>query len=244
MNQQQITLIVNKIKQKRELSGLADSFVASETLSYLKKHNISSISSEKSEKLIIKAIRNILRKHSGRFGVRKESIGIEMHPSTQERAHDYPLLKQIIENLRPESVLDLGCGINPIALAKPGVYYYSYDIDEQSLGIVENFFRSNNLAGKVFTADLRTHRDFPEADLALLLKVVDLLDKKGHKISEELMKCLKCKHLIVSFSTKTLSGKPMNHPQRGWIERLCARLGYKYSLHKGKNELFYLIEKN
>ena len=93
-------------------------------------------------------------------------------------------------------------------------------------------------------ADVQKEINFPHASLCLMLKLVDLLDTQGHKNAERLMDKVSCNHLIVSFSTKTLSGKPMRHSQRGWIERLAQRKGCTFNKYAAENELFYLIEKH
>ncbi len=238
--------IIEKIKQKKELRGLADDFVQKELESYAKKNP------HASQKDIIKGVRAELRKSTGRFNSGKRNKLLEeknyeellkTHASTRERLPHYNVLKEIIKNLNPKSILDIGCGLNPIALATQGIVYHASDIKQDELNLVKEFFRQNHIKGQVFYADARTERNFPQADVSLLLKIVDLLDKKGHKTAESLLSSLNCRHVIVSFSTKTLSGRPMNHPQRGWIEHLAKRLGYTFTLVKTPNELFYLINK-
>ena len=123
--------------------------------------------------------------------------------------------------------------------------YYAYDINQSDLNIVQKFFDSQKINGKTNLIDLRDiNEEFPTADICLLFKVLDLVDKKGHKKAEEIIKKIKSRYLLISFSTKTLSGKSMHHPQRGWIERLLSRLGFKFNIIKTKNEIFYLAEKN
>jgi len=61
--------------------------------------------------------------------------------------------------------------------------------------------------------------------------------------AEKIIRKIPSQYLLISFSTKTLSGRPMNHPQRGWIEQLTKRLGYGFEIIKSKNEIFYLIKK-
>ena len=248
------SLLVEKIKQKKELRGLADEFVKQELESYLEKTHTPFPLDYKSEKVIIKAVRAELRRYVGRFQSSKKhenlleakdySAILKTHASTRERLPHYEILKKIIHSLKPKTILDIGCGLNPIALAEPGIAYYACDIKEDELKLVESFFKAKGITGRVFFADARTERNFPKTNLALVLKVIDLLDNKGHKRAEELIRSLDCDNIIVSFSTKTLSARPMNHPQRGWIERLATRLGYTFKLIKSPNELFYIIQKH
>lgn len=228
--------LLYKIKNKKELGGIDDSFVI-ETLQYIQRKY-----PKAKEKELIKRTREILRRKIGSFNT--DSISpAGSHLSVKERQRYYDEFKSKVYSLNPKSILDIGCGLNPLALAKPGVYYIATDINASNLNVIDEFFRKNKISGETLALDA-TKAVFPEADLALLLKVVDLLDKKGHKKTEEILKSLKSRNIIVSFSTKTLSGKPMNHPQRGWIERLLNRLEYRFSIWRTNNEIYYFIEKH
>jgi hypothetical protein len=248
--------LIEKIKQKKELSTLSDSIVIEVLENYLKKNRISlEIKAEKQLKVIVKEVRAQLRLYTGRFqkSAKKRQILLKQnkiqellrtHSSTEERIHFYQKLKRIIRSLNVKSVLDLGCGINPIALADKNTIYYAADINQSDLDLINIYFKKNKIKGKIFYYNLKNIKpDLPKADLCLLLKVLDVLEEKGHKIAEKIIKNISCKYFLVSFPTKTLSKAPMKHPQRGWIERLLTRLEYKFNLIKSKNEIFYLVEK-
>ncbi len=241
--------LITKIKEKKELRGLADSFVQQTLTQVLKKNNLSLPLTPVAERIIMKEVRAQLRRHVGQFQTSKDQVGLlrtknypellRTHASTRERLPDYPFFRQKIAAFAARSILDIGCGLNPVALATKGMRYWATDINESDLAIVHQFFKQEGLDGQTRVLDAKTESSFPQADLTLLLKVVDLLDHKGHKRTEQLLKVLNSPHLIISFSTKTLSGKPMNHPQRGWIEHLLPRLGYSFTVWKTKNELYY-----
>ncbi len=244
-----------KIKQKKELSGLSDNIVSESLDKCLQKNKISLESlKERDLKFVIKEVRAELRKYAGRFNKNSESRKellkenkiselLRTHSSTSERYESYSELKKLIESLKIKSILDLGSGINPIALSKRGINYYACDINEDDLNLVKQYFEKNNILGNVFFYDLRNIKeDLPYADLCLIFKVLDVLERKGHKLAEKIIKSINSKYILISFSTKTLSGRPMNHPQRGWIERLLNRLNYHFKIIKQKNEIFYLVE--
>ena len=254
-----IPLLIKKVKEKKELQGIADSVVQRVVEKELKGYDSAVVFSNSQEKTLIKSIRAKLRLEVGRFYNKHTSLKkrtqlleegnnnqlLHSHASTKERAAEYTMLKKVMSDLDPRSILDLGCGLNPIALATPTITYYASDINEHDLALVQDFFTVNKITGKTFVYDLlQIKDDLPSADLCLLLKVFDTIEKKGHKLAEKIISLVPCPKLIVSFSTKTLSGKPMNHPQRGWIEQLCKRVGYGYTTFSTKNELFYSIEKS
>lgn len=251
---QSIKQIASKIKQKKELSGLSDKIVLNVLEECLKKKKLDIENlKNKDFKLLVKSVRAQLRDYAGRFNKNSKSRFkllkkgriedlLKTHISTKERYEIYPQLKKILENLKVKSVLDLGCGINPIALAKSGIEYHACDINEEDLELVSYYFKKNKINGDSFFYDLRNIKeDLPYADICLILKVFDVIEKKGHKLAEKIIKSIKSRYILISFSTKTLSGKPMNHPQRGWIEQLLNRIDYKFSILNCKNEIFYLV---
>ena len=86
--------------------------------------------------------------------------------------------------------------------------------------------------------------ELPKADICFMLKLLDSIEmEKGHRLAERLIKAVPCKWIAASFSTKTISGKKMRHPYRGWVGQLCRRLGYFYEILEFESEIFYLIRK-
>src|SRR3990167_5723683 len=183
--------IIAEIKKKKELSGLANSLVSDNLDSYIKKYKISIENlSPKQLKVLIKDIRAILRNQAGRFQksfkkiTKKEEYSIEelirAHASTAERMDFYPKLKSIIKSLKVNSILDIGCGLNPIALADKKIYYHASDINEEYLSLVSKFFKKNNIKGEVFVYDIRNpNSDLPKADICLLFKLLDVVGAKN-----------------------------------------------------------------
>ena len=249
--------LVKKIKEKKEISGI-DSKIVEELLdNYLKKRNLSLKELTKHDlKIIIKDIRADLRRYTGQYLMsqkdrlkllRENKISdlLKTHSSTAERLSFYSELKRIIKNLKIKSILDLACGINPIALASPDITYHASDINENDLELVSIYFKKNKIAGKVFIYNLKKIKyNLPSSDLCLLFKVLDLVDKKGHKTAEEIIEIAPCKYILVSFPTKKLTGRPMKQPKRFWFENMLSRLSYSYKIIESDNEVFYLIDKS
>lgn len=249
--------LVSRIKEKKELSGIENSVVSELLESYLRKNKLSLETLNKSElKIVLKDIRSQLRDNVGRFKVGSKDrcklleggdtrALLRTHSSTKERIMFYPRLKEIISELKVKSILDLGCGLNPIALASPGVKYYASDINLEELNLIEGFFKNNNLEGKTFVCNLTKVEEcnLPEADLCIIFKVFDILGKNDYLIAEKIISRIKSKYLLVSFSTRTLSGKPMNKPRRIWMEKLLSNVGYSFEIIHSDNEIFYLARK-
>ena len=251
----EIAQVVQKIKQKKELSGIENSIILEHLNEYLAKHRINLTALTPHQiKLIITDIRKILRERVGRFQASTKSRYpllkegdiqsiLQTHSSTKERVDFYPQLREIIKRLKVKSILDLGCGINPLALAECVKKYYASDINAEDLDIVREFFKNYKIDGEVFVCDLNKIDEctLPKADLTLVLKVFDILGKSDYRTANNILEKLSSRHLIVSFSTKTLSGKPMKHQRRIWFERLLDSLLYKFEIVKSDNEIFYII---
>lgn len=254
--------IISQIKEKKELSGISDGVVERCLRDYLQKNKISlEVLSEKEKKFIIKEIRSILRNYVGRFQKtlrKKSSLVVEKnylsllrtHSSTEERIQFYPKLIEIIKQMRPKSILDLGCGLNPIALASnfKKTKYFASEINELDLALVQKFFEQEKISGETFVYDLKNAEiNLPKTDLCLIFKVLDVIDPSGKKrgtVTRNLLAKINSKTILVSFSTKKLSGKRMNHMEREWFERILYREKYFFKKFYSDNELFYLIKKS
>ncbi len=224
---------------------------------------------------LIKQVRSQLRRVYGLFRdnpkERKELVGellkaplskrtailqqiLSTHSSTQERLPIYEKLYSKIFSIteKPKIILDLGCGINPFSffyMKLKECNYHAYDINEEEIKSINSYFEllhteNSSFKGKAIVADI-LKVIFPQADLCLLLKMTDVIDKgKGHKKTEELLKRIPAKYIVVSFATKTISGKEMTAPRRSWMEWLCKRLGWEYTILEFPNELFYVVKNN
>lgn len=247
--------LIKKIKEKKELKGIEDSFVLEYLKKELKKINKTNLS-EKDIKEITKRVRSDLRLSAGRFvfSSKKQMELIKnndwdsllnKHYSTKERISFYEELKSKISSLKIKTILDIGCGLNPLVLAKNSEFYYASDIDNSNLDIVKEYFKKNNIQGKVFFHDLKKiNSELPEVDLCLILKVFDVVSKNNSSLTEKILSNIKFKYLIASFPTKKLSGKNMNFPRRFWFERVLRKLSFSYSTFSSDNEIFYLIERS
>jgi DNA-binding transcriptional regulator YiaG len=177
--------------------------------------------------------------------------------STKERLLYYKeLYKQIFKITgKPKIILDLGAGLNPTSyplMNLKKLTYFAYDIDEEDIKFLNQYFKimkKHKLEGKAKILNLNNNSKIsklPKADIIFLFKVIDLLDKKNHKPSEQLIRTLipKTKYIVASFSTKTLTRKSMNKPKRKWFELMLERLDLKFKIIKFPNEVFYIISIN
>jgi 16S rRNA (guanine(1405)-N(7))-methyltransferase len=231
------------------------------------------------EKIIIKEIKALLHKSHGSFQIntkkrnyylselKKNPENLEIvnlilntNASTKDRISAYPVIYSKIFEItgKPNSILDLGCGLNPISIlyAKldnlKEILYYAYDINDEDSNLINEFFKIQGIKGKskiLNLNDLENIKKIENAEVCFMFKFLDVVEKnRGHKYSEEIIKVLaeKCKFIVVSFSTRTITGKPMNFPHRGWIERMLERINIKFEkldFSEDAGEIFYVISK-
>lgn len=260
-----IAQLVEDIKQKKELAGIMDSFIEDELDAFLEKNkkiksflsdakDLEKIKKSKTYKQIIKEMRAMMRKSIGVFiSPTRSKVSEELlkkHESTKERLEIYPELYQRFFHItgNPKTLLDLGCGLNPLSYnyLKIKPKYYAYDINSIVVDIIKEFFKAKKIDGKAGLINLRQRSNLklPKSDICFMFKLLDSIElEKGHKLAEKIIKQVDSRWLVVSFSTRTLSGCRMNHPYRGWVEQLCQRLGYFYEPIEYPNEIFYLIRK-
>ena len=199
-----------------------------------------------------------MRRVYGLFRVAQKGKTLETHPSTKERIGFYSELYRKLFAItgKPKVILDLGCGMNPLSfpfMKLNEVEYYAYDLSEEEIGIITDFFekwsvKNKDVVGKGSLLDITNVQkigQLPKADVAFLFKVTDVLDRnKGHLVTEKVLKAVPAQYVVVSFSTRTMSGKPMTAPRRRWMEWLCQRLGWTYEIVEFENELFYVVRKS
>src|SRR3989338_3527927 len=241
--------IIKLIKKKKPLDRLDDWFVKDfldeflrRNLKLNKKFNEEKL--KKSEiKLIVKKIRNELNKIYGQFWF--NSLSLKGHKSTKERAGFYSSVYKKIFSVTgsAKKVLDLGCGLNPLTYELipdyKNIYFYAVELTSYDCSNIKKIFADKNIMGEVIKADLRSFNDFPDADVCFMFKLLEGIETKGHKTAEHLLKNIKTKYYIASFSTFNTSGKKMNYPNRGWFERLLKRLGFNFTKFFETNEVFY-----
>lgn len=258
-----MTSLINKIKSKK-YSSISDDLIEQEIDAFLRKKP------KAKEKEIVKEVKKRLHRIYGSFQIKKKkkrdslledlkkktsSVAIhkkilETNLSTKERLRSYKKLYERIFEItgKPKSILDVGSGINPVSYIFLGCdpKYIAIEIDSEEVNFLNEYFKIKNIDGKAILMSINEEnvKKLPKTDVCFLFKVLDPLEKKGHKFSEFLIKGIKSKFIVASFSTKTISNKKMKYPKRGWFEQMIRRLGYRYRLVKTLNEFYYVVEKS
>jgi 16S rRNA (guanine(1405)-N(7))-methyltransferase len=260
--------IIEDIKNKKELKSLPDGFVKNLFDSYLREHRDVILDNPKSKdyRLAVKEVRKVLREVYGVFKVEKfgkreklldELKGLKdleghdkilaLHRSTQERLDFYPNLYEKIFAVtgKPKSILDLGCGMNPLSLPYmelKDVKYIASELTSEDVDFLKRYFKKVGVEGEAFEMDLTKAEKMPSVDVCFMFKLLDTLETLKKDISRELVENVKCKWLVVSFPTKTIGGrKQISKNRLGWFEKIIK--GRRFEVIEIENELFYIIKK-
>jgi len=260
-----------KVKQNKKYSTISDEIVIKEIKKYLIKTPVTNIS-KMDISLIRKSLHRLYSSYQTKKKNKREKYLEELKHdltnkeiinkllcvtvSTTERLEDYSTLYIKIFDITglPKSITDLGSGLNPLSYPYMGVKkldYYAFDIDNSDIDFLNKYFEIakplgiNGKAGILDVQNLKEVSYIPGTDVIFMFKLIDLIDKKHDKTSEELIKLLleKTKFVVASFSTKTLTRKPMKLPRRKGFELMLERNNLKYKVLELKNEIFYIISK-
>ncbi len=192
---------------------------------------------------------NELQKTKNTSQIREISKEIlKFHTSSRERLNDYEkIYSEIFKIIKPKSIIDLASGLNPcsIVLSNFQGSYVAYEISKDDVDFLNKYskvIKNYGINGKAFVKDITKNFDFEKADVCFLFKFLDLLEKNRKSFVINLIKNLKCRYLVVSFSKKTISLKQMKNIERNWFNRLLEELNLKYKRLDFENEFFYILK--
>ncbi len=153
-------------------------------------------------------------KQAGDAAFRAASLLIlKDHASTRERCESLPgFYAETLGRLPPiRSVIDIGCGLNPLTIPwmplVPAAVYYAYDIHTDLIDFLGRYFDLAGIHGQAQLCDAVAVPPAQQADVALVLKVLPVLEQQDRSAGLTLLRALQAQHLLVSFPTRTLCGR-------------------------------------
>jgi 16S rRNA (guanine(1405)-N(7))-methyltransferase len=171
------------------------------------------------------------------------------HASTRERLPHLSTFYRALWELTgvPRRLLDLGCGLNPLAL--PWMHladatYLAIDVDAGTLEVVRGFLDAVGQPHVVEARDLVDDAGVPAADVALLLKLVTTLDRQDPAAAGRLLEALPARHAVVSFAARSLGGRGgRERTYRDRLDRLVAESGRVRAVAEASvpNELVFVL---
>lgn len=176
---------------------------------------------------------------------------MRQHASTHERL---PILDRFfaetLADLGPiRSVIDLGCGLNPLAIPwmplADGFRYTAYDIYTDLIEFLNAAFVPLNVAGRAETCDIVGAPPEQPADLALMLKIIPCLEQVDKSAGLRLIEATSARHILVSFPARSLSGyhRGMARNYEAHFQSLIEGKPWPVQRFEFDNELAFVVTK-
>jgi 16S rRNA (guanine(1405)-N(7))-methyltransferase len=173
------------------------------------------------------------------------------HASTRERL---PILGQLYTAIFAElppvhSVLDIACGLNPLAIPWMPLTsedsYVAFDIYGRMVDFLNQLFAPGPLQFHAERRDVLGDLPYPQVDLALVLKTLPCLEQVDKQIAPRLLEAIPAAHLAVSFPVRSLGGRSKGMPEHysQHFEALARQHAWQIRRLDLPGELVYLVEK-
>ncbi len=150
-----------------------------------------------------------------------------VHHSTRERLPSLDTFYATVLGDLPgvTTLLDLGCGLNPLALPWMGLTatatYLACDVDHAQMAFLGWWLDFQRQPGRAFVCNLLD--GVPPAigpvDVALLLKIVPCLEQQDRRLAERLLDELAARVLVISFPAQSLGGR-----RKGMVDTYTRRM--------------------
>ncbi|MGI6374417.1 MAG: 16S rRNA methyltransferase [Anaerolineae bacterium] len=172
------------------------------------------------------------------------------HASSQERlAYLDEFYAHIFGHLGTVSaVLDLACGLNPLAIPwmglSPATRYDCADIYSDQMAFLQAWIELIGQPGKATCHDVLLQPPAGEYSVALLLKSMPCLQQLDATATERLIASIAARHIVVSFPSRSLGGRDVGmveHYRRGF-EELLERQALAGEGQLVGDELVYIVE--
>ncbi|MEM7340421.1 MAG: hypothetical protein AAF467_17310 [Actinomycetota bacterium] len=135
------------------------------------------------------------------------------HRSTQLRLDSLPdVYDQIAQWCgRPSSVLDIGCGLNPLAIPwmqlRPEAHYRACDIDGEAVAAIQRLGPAFGVTIEGFVYDAARPQPLQPADLVLALLLAPTIDAQRPGATGALLRAVDAPVVVASMPLATLSGR-------------------------------------
>lgn len=172
------------------------------------------------------------------------------HLSTRERQ---PLLDSFYRDIfavtgPPRRLLDLGCGLNPLAFPwmdlPPSTEFLAYDIHEPRIDFINHYFALEGLSPLARVQDIALEPPGESGDVALFLKEMPRYERNYPGHGRPLLQGLNADWLVVSFPTvSTHGGRNLTNRYRDFFYELIDGTGWPVEELLYDSELVFIARK-
>lgn len=192
---------------------------------------------------------------------------LHAHLSTRERL---PILDQFYARIfevtgTPSSLMDIACGLNPLALPWMGIgerysvnsdrysvsgersaalRFYAYDIHVPRIDFVNHYFRLEGLAPLAKVQDVAVQPPQETADVALFLKEMPRFERNYRGQGRPLLEAIQAQWLVISFPrVSTHGGRELTDRYRDFMFQLLEGTNWAATELLFDGELVFCVQK-
>ncbi len=173
------------------------------------------------------------------------------HVSTQERLS---ILDEFYATIfadlpRIYTVLDLACGLNPLAIPwlpiKGELRYHAVDIYNDLAEFLDEIWGLLGVDGNAYSEDITAGVPQIYVDLAILVKAVPCLEQLEKNIGLTILQEVKADYVLVSFPSQSIGGRPKGMTQNYSEQfiQMVSDTGWTWKHYKFATEQAFLIQK-
>lgn len=176
---------------------------------------------------------------------------MQFHTSTRERlsiVDDF--FQTTLASIAPiHSVLDIACGLNPLAVPwmplAGDVKYTACDIYGEMSRFLNRFFKKFKIDGQAFTCDVTQTIPHDPVQLAIILKTIPCLEQLDKQAGFRLLDSIPAEHMLVTFPAHSLGGrsKGMVQNYESHFSELVAGKPWEIQRFEFPGELAFLVHK-
>lgn len=176
---------------------------------------------------------------------------MQSHHSTDERL---PILNDfyevILRSIKPiPSILDLACGLNPLALSwmpvDDQIQYYGCDIFTDMIDFLNTLAAHFSIHSNFIPCNLLDAKFTNSAKIAFLLKITPCLEQLRKGFIPQLLDAIPAEYLLFSYPISSLSGKykGMRENYFNQFTSIISKKQWEYELFEFSSELAFLVKK-
>ncbi|MGH2516077.1 MAG: 16S rRNA methyltransferase [Ktedonobacterales bacterium] len=173
------------------------------------------------------------------------------HSSTRERLSILDdLYANTLAGIGPiRGVLDVACGLNPLALPwmplAPDAEYIAYDVYPELAAFLDAALPLLGVRGVARVADVTTAPPAQHVDVALVLKALPCLEQLDKSAGARLLEALDAEYILVTYPVRSLGGrgKGMVATYDAHLRRLVEGHNWTVRRYEFASELAFVIAK-
>ncbi len=176
---------------------------------------------------------------------------MQAHASTRERL---PILSDfyssVLANIPvPSSIVDIACGLNPLALGwmglPAGVRYIACDIYADMTQFAADFLTKSGAQGAAMQCDCVTNPPEEAVDIAFILKFLPVLEQYRRGATLDWLQRINARRMLISYPTKSLGGRGKGMAENYEKRFLDAIASTDWQIEKYlfENELCFMVTK-